>query len=46
MQSILATIQLDGLHLTITIHPKHQTIAGLIYMAQFNELSITQYNHA
>lgn len=42
---LTATIHLDGQSINITIDPKHQTLAGLIYMAQFNELHITQFTH-
>jgi hypothetical protein len=45
MQSITATIYLDGQLRTITINPKTQTLTGLIYMSQYNDLHITQYNY-
>ena len=44
MKQITATIYLDGDTRQITIDPKTITLSAILYLAQFNQLSITSYN--
>lgn len=46
MKSLTATIRIDGLIQSITIDPTTTTLSAIIYLAQFNQLLITNFNRS